>query len=456
MTAKQRLFIIIFFCVSVSLSIVVAGIFGLSFFLPLAVAIGIIAAISLFQQPFIFLSALFFIRMITDYTSQNISIDILDISFSLSKIIGVGIALLGVPFLLKHRKHILSFQFAIPFALLFTWGCFSLLFSIDIMKTLQDLVRIFDIFIISFIAFVSIKNHKDFQALLLVVLLSSIIPIIAGFIQFILGIGLQDESVSFARIYGTFAHPNVYSLYLFSVIACAMLFLLSTPENSTKKMRISFGTLILATSCIVLILTFARVAWVVVFFFLTTIALWKYPKFLFPIMFIPLIIFASSETFQERITQTFTSSSDSSVAWRTLIWQDMTQRTLSENRTWYGYGLEAFPKAAEQFRGDTLGSNDAHNDYVKFFVEGGFIGLAVFLSYVFLIFQGMLSRYNASRHPNTKLIFGILLIFFASMMLAALTDNIFKNTPLWWVFLSLLGGALALYEQEVAQTKKVL
>jgi O-antigen ligase len=456
MLPKQRLFAILFLCVSVSLAALFASLFNLSVFLPIALACGIIAVILIAQKPLAFLSILFVIRMITDYTSQNMNIDFLDISLSLSKIIGVGIAILSVPFLFKYRKQLLSFQLIVPFALLFTWGCASLLFSVDPTKTLQDLIRVFDIFSIGFIAFISIKNHKDFQTFLLVVLLASIIPIITGFVQFILGIGLQDDSVSIARIYGTFSHPNVYSLYLFSVIVCVVLFLLSTQDNAHKHIRLFFGSFILIASFIVLILAFARVAWVVVFFFFIVLSLWKKPKLIFPILVIPVIIFASSETFQDRVVQTFNQSSDSSVSWRTQIWQDTTQMTLRENRTWYGYGLEAFPKAAEDLRGIQFGSNDAHNDYVKFFVEGGIIGLVVFLTYVSLIFKGMISRYKTTQHSRTKLIFGMLIIFFTSIMLAALTDNIFKNTPLLWVFFSLLGGALALYEQESEQASKTL
>jgi F0F1-type ATP synthase assembly protein I len=34
------------------------------------------------------------------------------------------------------------------------------------------------------------------------------------------------------------------------------------------------------------------------------------------------------------------------------------------------------------------------------------------------------------------------------MILSMTTDNIFKNTPLWWVFFALLGAALGALRQE--------
>lgn len=453
MIQNNRLFLILSLCLAASVSSAIASVLHISFFFPIAVTIGIIATVLLFEQPLLFLSSLFFIRMITDYASQNISVSLFEFSFSISQVIGIGIALLGMPFLFKYRSRITAYQLLIPFALLFTWGLASTLFSINIARTLQDLVRIFDIFIIGFIAFVSIQKPKDFRLFLTVILVSSIAPILAGFIQFILGIGLQDDSVSVARIFGTFAHPNVYSLYLFSVVVCSSLFILTTPTNTQRNNNIIFGGLILATSFLALILTFARVSWVIAFLFFIALSLWKHPKLLIPIIFVPLIIFAASPILQDRILQTFTQTSDSSTSWRIMIWQDVTQRTISEHHQWHGYGLETFPVVAEQLRGDQFGSNEAHNDYVKFFTEGGFIGLGVFLTYLFLIFRTMMRGYKNTISNNNKLIFGILMIFFASMMTASLSDNIFKNTPLWWVIMSLTGGALGLVHYENTQQK---
>ena len=427
-----------------SLATLTANLFGASAFFPIVVTLSIIAAVLLFEQPLLFLFALFFIRMITDYTSQNINAQFFNVSFSLSQMLGIGIAALGMPFLIKHHRRIARYPLIAAFSVLIGWGCFSLLFSIDISRTLSDIIRIFDIFVIGCIAFVAIQNYADFQKFIWVMLCSSIIPLIAGFAQFALGIGLQDESVSFARIFGTFAHPNVYSLYLFSVMVCASLFLLSTETKRTSNIRILFGTIILTSSTVMLILTFARVAWVVAFLFFFLLALWKKPLLLIPVICIPFFIFATSETFQDRVLQTFHQSSNSSVSWRTMIWEDMIERTQSENRTIYGYGLEAFPRAAEQLRGTRFGSNEAHNDYVKFFVEGGIIGLLAFLSYITLIFRSMYRAYTTTASPQIRLIFGVLILFLFTILIAALSDNIFKNTPLWWVFFSLLGGALSL------------
>lgn len=457
MHSKNLLYIFLIVCSIGSISLAWSIIFATSLFLPFILVMSIIAAILLFKQPLAFLSALFFIRMLTDYFSQNTSINLFGLSISLSQMIGLGIAVFGIPFLFKYRALLRSFKLVTPFAIFFAWGISSLLFSIEPEKTLQDLIRIFDIFTVSFLAFVSIKNRREFQAFLIVVLLSSLIPIITGITQFILGIGLKDDSVQVARIFGTFSHPNVYSLYLFSVVVCSILFLVINSQTPAKRsFKTYLGVFIVTAGSIALVLTFARVSWVTLFFFLTALSAWKYPKFIFPLILFPFIVFSFSATLQERVTQTFNQSSNSSVSWRTVIWDDMIQRTLNEDREWYGYGLETFPKAAERLRGVQFGSNEAHNDYVKFFVEGGFIGLAFFLTYLMSIFFVMQKRYSTARDSDIKTIFAILIVFFLSIMIASLSDNIFKNTPLWWVFFSLLGGALALKDTQISHPQHTI
>lgn len=95
-----------------------------------------------------------------------------------------------------------------------------------------------------------------------------------------------------------------------------------------------------------------------------------------------------------------------------------------------GSGMDTFPKVSESVRGTNQGPNDPHNDFVKFFVEGGLVGLSVFLLYLFSLGYLLIKKYRQARPGSAlRLAFGIMFIFFLTLELSALTDNIFKNTP---------------------------
>lgn len=114
-----------------------------------------------------------------------------------------------------------------------------------------------------------------------------------------------------------------------------------------------------------------------------------------------------------------------------------------------GSGMDTFPKVSESIRGTNHGPNDPHNDFVKLFVEGGIVGLSIFILYLFSLGYLLIKKYRESRKESAlKLAFGILFIFFLTLELSALTDNIFKNTPVQWLFFIAFGALLSLSDQK--------
>ncbi len=161
---------------------------------------------------------------------------------------------------------------------------------------------------------------------------------------------------------------------------------------------------------------------------------------------IPIFILALSGTLRERAIQSFDLNPDSSIAWRLTLWSDNIRKTFIDGREWYGYGLETFPSASEELRGIVLGSNDAHNDFVKFFIEGGYIGLASFIAYLGLLFFPLVRSYRNTPGKDVKTIFGVLIVLLIAIEFSALSDNVFRNTPLWIIFFAAAGGALGAFK----------
>ncbi|MFZ3031861.1 MAG: O-antigen ligase family protein [Candidatus Moraniibacteriota bacterium] len=429
-----------------TLGLAAATILQFSPFLPLLLVGGILSCILLFRAPILLLFGLIIIRMSLDYSSQYFSLSVYHITLTLSQLLGVSIALLGLMLLILKHRLLPRFPLNLPFLIIFLWGGMTLFYSLSPRVTLQELLRIFDLFILGFLAYATIRETRDFKYLLQAFFISSVLPVLFSLYQYAFHIGLQDENVSVLRIFGTFSHPNVFSLYLFAMIVFGSLYLAFFAEGGLKRIIIAGLVAIFST---VLILTFARVAWVALFLFVFLIALLRYRLLLFPLFLLPFILFVFSPSFQERVSESFNLDPDSSIVWRQTLWKDVTRYSIQEERLLLGSGMDTFPLVSESVRGTTNGPNDPHNDFVKFFIEGGLVGLGVFALYLLTLGTLIIKKYRASRESSAlRLAFGIMFIFFLTLELSALTDNIFKNTPIQWLFFSALGALLALSEQK--------
>lgn len=418
----------------------------LSFFIAPLLVVGILSLVLLFQSPLLLLFLLVIVRMSLDYSSQFVSISLYDITLTLSQLVGVGIAFLGILVLIMKRTSLPRFPLNFPFLVIFLWGGLTLLYSLYPRVTLQELLRVFDLFALGFLAYATIRTTRDFQYLLQAFFISSILPILFGLYQFVFHIGLSDENVSILRIFGTFSHPNVYSLYLFAMIVFGVMYLVLFAESGLKRILMLSILGIFAT---MLLLTFARVAWVALFLFVFLVSLFRYRLLLFPLFLFPFVLFVFSPSFQSRVSESFHPDPDSSIVWRQTLWNDVTVATRQDNRVLLGAGMDTFPKISESVRGTNHGPNDPHNDLVKFYVEGGIIGVAALIIYLGSIATILIRRYRSSRRGSAlQIAFGILFIFFLTLELSALTDNIFKNTPVQWLFFTALGALLALSDQK--------
>jgi O-antigen ligase len=439
------------------LFLVMVGItFGIALDFSLLLPILLGSAIGLFilfhERPLIFLAVLIIARMSLDYSSQYISFSFYDITLTLSQILGLGVALVGVYCLYIYQSSLQSFKLTAPFALIILWGIFSLLFSVAPGSSLTEIIRIFDFFVIAFLAFLFVKTKADYNFLLKALFLSALIPSVVALYQYINNIGFSDADVSIPRIFGTFAHPNTLSLYLFTMLVVCTLYYTWNEKTLDDRHRFFFfaGSFFLG---FLLFLTFARVAWIITFFFILVMAVTKARKLLVPLILIPLILILLSTSFQDRIRESLSPDPDSSIVWRQNLWADVIQKTAQDDRRLTGSGINTFPLITENLRGPLLGSNDAHNDFVKFYVEGGIIGLFIFCLYLFLLFHILFQVKKTVPVESPLLqITSIMIVFLACLTLASLSDNIFKNTPVQWIFFALYGALLSLVHE--MNTKK--
>lgn len=424
---------------------VASFLFGISPFLAPGVTLALLA-FAFLRQPLWLLGILLISRMSLDYISQTKRLFVNDqISFSLSQLVGVFLLVLSLGLFFVYRDRLKNFALWKPFALLIAFGIASAFVSFSPLTSLQEIARLVSIFAIGFLAFLSVSQPSDVKKIFFFLLLSSVLPFLVALSQLFTGAGMADSSFDAPRIFGTFAHPNVLALYLYSMcVTAALLFFWparaagdhSTPKG--KKWLIIYSLLAL----FLLLLTFTRVAWIAAFLFIFAVALWRYRVLLIPLILFPLVLIISSGSVRERVLESFETNPDSSIIWRQEIWQDVTAKLAVDNQKVLGTGLDTFTQYAENLRGTRFGSTDAHNDFVKFYVEGGYVGLAIFLAFLALIAWNIKSLFTL---PLPYRPLAILFSFYAfTLLLSSFSDNVYKDTPIQWVFTILLGALLGL------------
>lgn len=419
---------------------------GASLLIPVVAILGIGAVYLLFKNPLLLLGSLIVVRMSLDYSSQFITLSLFERTFSLSQLLGIGIAGLGVLFIFFNSRALGRFPLLLPYGLVILWGLGTVAYSIAPGASLQEALRMFDLLVIGFLAYASVERYRDYRFLLMAIFASSLLPILFGIYQFVFGIGLTDENVSAIRIFGTFSHPNVFSLYLFTVAAVASIYFLVYARQDRARL---FTGLYLGLVLVTLLLTYARIAWISLFIFMFLVALWRYRFLLLPLVLLPVVLATFVPAVNERVVETLHPTPDSSIVWRQNLWHDMILKTNLEDRNWLGSGMDTFRISAEQLRGERFGSNESHNDFVKFYVDGGVVGLVVLMLYLIAFtFPAAKVRRLTPSH-SLKNMATLLLLLVLTLVIASLSDNTFKNTPVQWILAVAMGGFLALYHASI-------
>lgn len=388
------------------------------------------------------LFVLIFFRMLLDYPGENFFIGIgKNFSISFSQAIGGVIFVAGAMYLAQNWRHLKSVPLKLPLLIYFIFSAFTALYSIDVLSTFKELLRFFDLGFLFFLSYSATRNRKDFDKLLKIIFFSSLVPILVGVYQFIFGIGYTDSAFATPRIFGTFSHPNSFSLVLSAIVLFAILYYFLDKKVSKKIWIYVFVAALLIT----LVLTYTRIAWIALFSGLAILGAVKYRKLLVGVVAASLLIYLLVPFVQERIHDAVSASPDSSFTWRKTLWQDMVSETLENEKQYFGYGVNTFEQVTESKRGIQFGSTAAHNDFVRAFVEGGVVGLSVYIFFIAYLLIFIFREYKASSSENQKIFFLVMFSLFAAMIVASFTDNVIRNTPLQWLLWIVAGAGLKVF-----------
>jgi putative inorganic carbon (HCO3(-)) transporter len=334
---------------------------------------------------------------------------------------------------------------------------------------INEIIRISSFILMYLVMFLIIESKKDYYRYIQVVCISAVIPALMGVLELISGTGLYSNPGFENRIAGTFGHPNVFGYYLMMVIAL----IVTTVIYQTGKANKNF-TYVWALAGIygfLLIQTFTRGAWIglcMIVYLLVLVTFTRKTLKWSIISMVATLIFAgsyisvnqidgvnlpslASNSLVKRVTGLFSEDPSDSVIWRRNIWADMF--ATGQQRPLSGHGTGSIEYVTEQVRGLDLGALEVHNDYIKVFVEMGWIGLVVYI----LLIAGMLVYFFALYQDTKNIYVLVVLNIILAVYFSSFYDNLLRQTANMWIFFGLVGATIryGLIERELLEREKV-
>lgn len=388
-------------------------------------------------------------------------------SINVAGFVAIISILVSLFILWQSKTRILVIPLSIPFILLlFVYFIFSITSSYP-GTSINELVRVFSFLIMYFTGYVVINSKKDLIYFVKILISSSVIPAIVAYIQLFNGAGLYTNPGFENRIAGTFGHPNVLGYFLLIILSLIVYVYFENIiiQPLYKQLLVLYGVLL----SVLLIATYTRGAWIGLAILLAGICLIKFTKktliyssILVPAMIILIFnyIWLEKNVFYDlpalekipviaRVVGLFNGDPSDSIIWRRVMWADMYNKGLSSPII--GFGTGTIELMAEEVRGVSLGALEAHNDYIKVFVETGIVGLSVYILFIFALIYSLFIRIK-SRDDSLFLITTFIVIV---IYLSSLWDNLLRQTAVMWIFFAFLGVVFKYHTIRVKDSQSV-
>lgn len=269
---------------------------------------------------------------------------------------------------------------------------------------------VFELYLISgfaayFLGYFFLGSKTGYLKTIFVVMLSSIMPSMYAFMQLAVGDYFYEADSALGRIRATFPHSNTFGSYLFVVLTVMLIAILAIKIKSRNEKNNWTLFLPLLILSLLLVMTYSRTAWIGFALTIFAVAVMK-PSFRLPFVYGGFLISAVLLVFEktrERILGIFEHHMFDSMYGRREIW-DMAIFAAKKSPI-FGYGIGSFETIIRSVQGKETGNVYPHNDMVRFFLEGGVVGLAAYFLYVLgALYYALKSflRYSL-RQEETKL-----------------------------------------------------
>lgn len=374
--------------------------------------------------------------------------DILNLLFM---IFLVGVYVFNIVF--KKVKPLTKPSIIMPIILYIIFITINTITSNDPIGSFRDLsIHLTSIGFI-FVLINSIRSKKDFNILVVLLIISATLTAVYGLYQLATGnVVMEDKWVDEAtnpdlqtRIYSVFGNPNIFAEYLIMLIPISL-------SSFWFSKRIHKKALFLITSLVLvlaLVLTMSRGGWIGFAFGIFVFILLVEKRLL--LLAIPAAIgglFILPDAILNRL-MSILNFADSSNDYRIRMWK-FTLEVIRDN--WLvgvGFGHLPFREAFGRYT-RTMVTYHAHNTYLETMAEMGILGFIVFISFLFVLFKYTIKKLIKGNDEYTKIITAGILSGLAAVLVQGLVENILYMPKIiisFWILVGLLITLINLKDQ---------
>lgn len=378
-------------------------------------------------------------RPILDFSMSKSAIYFGDFSFNFVSLFGILTIIFCTVVILKNKNKFKKTPLLFPWILFLVISALSILVSIEKTGSLIELVRLFSILTMFGAAYCLINDNKDLSRLIKAIISSAILPAVLAIYQFTTGTGitLAEEGI-YNRSFGTFSHPNILAFYLLVPLSlCLLVFLIS----DKRKTSILWQGLLAISFFLAMVSTYTRGAWLGFMLVVLVLGITKYRAFLVIAAMVLVVAYFTAQPIQTRLNEISHVNPYGSIQWRFDLWKD--GLSYGQEKPILGYGAGAADDVILKNRGDRFGSVYPHNDYLKIFLEEGYLGVLAYLFLIISLLSNLWQSYKKATKPNIKTLIFLILILCISIYATSGGDNVIRNTSMQWALWALLGGLFA-------------
>lgn len=354
-------------------------------------------------------------------------------------IVGLLVMLFNLDPVIKQVRRVGFIKLLFAFIFLAT---VSLLYSINQTKTLEELVRTYSILFVFVLTMIYVQNKRSFLWLIACMIGGGILPAFVGVYQFATGTGWLDSSINRYRVFGTLIHPATFAFYLLSLVPiCYALF-----ANEQQRLKKILYIIIIALFSFLIIASLTRGAWIAFLAILLFYGLTRNRKALALMAVVLFAAYLVIPSINSRVNDIFAPKENSSFQTRLNI----LNRTLPAfyKAPLLGQGFGTFEEINMEYNEEAkyYESKAAHNDYLRFAIELGSVGLVIYLLLCLsLVVYFSRAYFNASNKKTKNFIYSLIGLWFGAFAIAA-GDNLLRTVPVEYVLWGYTAAVLKISE----------
>jgi O-antigen ligase len=373
------------------------------------------------------------------------SVSLVSPNVGLSILLVVG----GGMYMLSRRIPFVSLPGGVLLVLLLLTGILGMLRAPNHLDSLYQWLRVASDVIPYALAASLFVSKRRIQTALDALALSFVLPAGYGLYQLITHHGYVQEGQNILRVQGTFIHPNAFGIFL--VMLFGIFFCQFQVQRGGRKL---VAAAIVAVSALLILETYARVAWVGAALVMITAGIVTKRPAILGLAAVGLLAVILSPSLSHRaadFSTMFSPGGGGSLADRIDIWQKtyptwllLTENPMSGLATLLNRFVGTGPGSVEflTLRGYGV-AYAAHNDYLATLISFGIFGLTMYLLMYAVLLHWAYRSWRAAQDPVLRALPLSLFALVLAVLVMSLTDNIIGGTQNQLYFWTLAGLAVA-------------